>query len=172
MPKGYGSGANKNQLFMGGDSCSKGFESQHRILGISFFAFICWKNCSVVWKDRKWIKERPRIAHFFKNWTRTFASYGPFICVPVSPEVSETRLRVHPDGCRRIRPREIHRCQLSLPLRYLTQIRRNSNFLKWHYFTVKRLSGDRCSGLGISVTRKKSPNVYKSCPKMISLEKW
>ena len=22
------------------------------------------------------------------------------------------------------------------------------------------------------VTRKKSPNVYKSCPKMISLEKW
>ena len=23
-----------------------------------------------------------------------------------------------------------------------------------------------------SVTRKKSPNVYKSCPKMISLEKW
>ena len=23
-----------------------------------------------------------------------------------------------------------------------------------------------------SVTRKKSPNAYKSCPKMISLEKW
>ena len=23
-----------------------------------------------------------------------------------------------------------------------------------------------------SVTRKKSPNVYKSCPKIISLEKW
>ena len=23
-----------------------------------------------------------------------------------------------------------------------------------------------------SVTRRKSPNVYKSCPKMISLEKW
>ena len=26
--------------------------------------------------------------------------------------------------------------------------------------------------LGSSVTSKKSPNVYKSCPKMISLEKW
>ena len=26
--------------------------------------------------------------------------------------------------------------------------------------------------LPISVTSKKSPNVYKSCPKMISLEKW
>ena len=25
---------------------------------------------------------------------------------------------------------------------------------------------------GLSVTRKKSPNVYKSCPKMISLKKW
>ena len=23
-----------------------------------------------------------------------------------------------------------------------------------------------------SVTRKKAPNVYKSCPKIISLEKW
>ena len=30
---------------------------------------------------------------------------------------------------------------------------------------------DRCMYAGISVTRKKSPNVYKSCPKMISLEK-
>ena len=28
---------------------------------------------------------------------------------------------------------------------------------------------NQCS-VGISVTRKKSPNVYKSCPKMISLE--
>ena len=26
--------------------------------------------------------------------------------------------------------------------------------------------------IGPSVTRKKSPNIYKSCPKMISLEKW
>ena len=29
-----------------------------------------------------------------------------------------------------------------------------------------------CFMLAISVTRKKSPNVYKTCPKMISLEKW
>ena len=27
-------------------------------------------------------------------------------------------------------------------------------------------------GGGLSVTRKKSPNVYKSCPEIISLEKW
>ena len=26
--------------------------------------------------------------------------------------------------------------------------------------------------LPLSVTRKKSPNVYKTCPKMILLEKW
>ena len=26
--------------------------------------------------------------------------------------------------------------------------------------------------LNVSVTRKKSPNVYASCPNMISLEKW
>ena len=28
------------------------------------------------------------------------------------------------------------------------------------------------SSLAVSETRKKSPNVYKSYPKMISLEKW
>ena len=32
----------------------------------------------------------------------------------------------------------------------------------------------RCGGVEVvgSVTRKKSPNVYKICPKMISIEKW
>ena len=28
------------------------------------------------------------------------------------------------------------------------------------------------SGVATSVTRKKSPNVYKKCPKLISQEKW
>ena len=35
------------------------------------------------------------------------------------------------------------------------------------YFTIESFVYD----IG-SVTRKKSPNVYKSCPKMISLEIW
>ena len=35
------------------------------------------------------------------------------------------------------------------------------------FFTLPEKSFDRCS-----VTSKESPNVYKSCPKKISLEKW
>ena len=40
------------------------------------------------------------------------------------------------------------------------------SWLQMSSFTSTSLS------LGISVTRRKSPNVYKSCTKMISLEKW
>ena len=37
-------------MVMGEDSCSKGcgFESQHHILGVHFFTYICCKNCNVV----------------------------------------------------------------------------------------------------------------------------
>ena len=39
---------------------------------------------------------------------------------------------------------------------------------KWKREREKK---NKFKGLEFSVTRKKSPNVYKSCPKMISLEK-
>ena len=38
--------------------------------------------------------------------------------------------------------------------------------LKWQYFSLPH-----CSSFENSVTREKSPNVHKSCPKTISLEK-
>ena len=37
--------------------------------------------------------------------------------------------------------------------------------------TAKRIGDLKKQRIGISVTRKKLPNVYKSCPKIISLEK-
>ena len=39
------------------------------------------------------------------------------------------------------------------------------------YFVSRVREGEDLS-VRNSVTRKKSPSVYKSCPKMISLEKW
>ena len=50
--------------------------------------------------------------------------------------------------------------------------------MTYDFNDVLRFYRDFCLGRGAergavvgSVTRKKSPNVYKSCPKMISLEK-
>ena len=42
-------------VVMGGDSCSngRGFKSQHCILDVHFFIFICGKNCNVCLKIRK-----------------------------------------------------------------------------------------------------------------------
>ena len=42
-----------------------------------------------------------------------------------------------------------------------------------HYAEIKQLNWLKLfTWLVVSVTRKKSPNVYKSCPKMILLEKF
>ena len=37
---------------------------------------------------------------------------------------------------------------------------------------IQKERGGERANVGISVTSKKSPNVYKNCPKMISLEKF
>ena len=59
-----------------------------------------------------------------------------------------------------------------------------SDFSQWRLqkkYTTDRQSSSlwyqqenthRRGSITVSVTRKKSPNVYKTCPKMISLEKW
>ena len=46
----------------------------------------------------------------------------------------------------------------------LEQDGRNHEHVAWNLIQTSRIPG--------SVTSKKSPNVYKSCPKMISLEVW
>ena len=63
-------------VVIGDDSCltGHGFESLCHILDGHFFTLICCKTCIFVWKDRKWMKKRPRLAHFIRftslctNW--------------------------------------------------------------------------------------------------------
>ena len=52
---------------------------------------------------------------------------------------------------------------------FFKKFRRTNEVAISNYFPSPRLV---CFTISISVTRKKLPNVYKSCPKMIALEKW
>ena len=70
------SGGSPCVVVMGGDSCSKGrgFKSHHHILDRHFFIFICCKNYNVGFIRRKWVEEKPGMAHFLKNRCQVFAS--------------------------------------------------------------------------------------------------
>ena len=66
----------KTLLGLGG--YGREFESRHHILDGHFHTHICWKNCNVCLKRRKYMKKRPGSAQFWKNSCQYVIKYHTF----------------------------------------------------------------------------------------------
>ena len=187
-------GGSPGLVVISDNSCLKGHGFKC-ILDGQFFTLICCKKYFLK-KDRKKMKKRPGLAHFFFKKKLDLFSLQSFLW--------ETHLSDNVVGLRHMPPRGFH-------LKW--NQRRKSLLPHWQnlgpQFIISgdiiinwTLRGDLylllqltpqwwgrgtdhgatledlyflpaiAMGKGFSVTRRKLPNVYQSFPKMISLEKW